>query len=88
MAQSKQEIKKLKLQMYHTGWRHRTTPNFGDRYESRDDIHTVEITRFGEWMLYRYDPVTNTARQLDSGECPAKLFLSILASGASYEGAR
>ncbi len=82
------EIARMKRQMHHAGWSHKPSMNFGDLYESRDDIHWLEITRFGEWMLYRYDPASNMSQQIDSGECAAKLFLAMLASGASFEGAR
>lgn len=88
MKSDNAETEKMKRQMYHAGWRHKPSPNFGDIYESRDDIHSVEITRAGEWMLYQYSHETNTAIQIDYGESGDKLFLAIIASGASFQGAR
>jgi hypothetical protein len=82
-----QNIDAMRRQMNHAGWGHKPSANFGDIYKSRDDVHSVEITRFGEWMLYRYDPRENMSKQIAGGECPAKMFLALVAADASFQGA-
>lgn len=80
---TERRIEEMNRIMLATGYQMSSSANFGLLFESRDAETSVEITRAGEWMLYRHEGMTG--KQLAFGDCATKLFLAMAANGCKYD---